>query len=162
MKTAIRNTFRYSAITLATLGGAASIVASGPMTAAFAATETTGAQTAQAPDATFIIYDERNAGPGTFAGGGTLNYQGQEHAFTIQGMNVQGTSTNHPVEGAIYNLKRIDDLAGHYTLVTHERRNGVDVVRLRNEKGVEAVARGTNDGMVLGLKASGLTVTAQN
>lgn len=162
MKTAIRNAFRYPAITLATLGGVAFIVASGPVSAALAATEGASVQAAQAPDATFIIYGEQNAGPGIFTGGGALNYQGQEHAFTIQGMNVQGTSANHPVEGAIYNLKRIDDLAGHYTLVKHERRNGVDVVRLRNEKGVEAVARGTNDGMVLGLKASGLTVTAQN
>jgi hypothetical protein len=112
----------------------------------------------ETPAATFIIYSEQNVAPGKFAGDGTLKYNGKEHKFTIEGMTAQGVDSNHPVEGTVYNLNNLDDLAGQYTQVKHENEGGLDVLYLQNEKGVKAVARGANKGMVLGTKASGVTV----
>jgi hypothetical protein len=112
----------------------------------------------ETPAATFVIYAEQNVAPGKFAGQGTLKYNGEEHKFTIEGMTAQGVDSNHPVEGTVYDLKNLDDLSGQYAQVKHEREGGLDVLYLQNEKGVKAVARGANKGMVLGTKASGVTV----
>lgn len=112
----------------------------------------------EAPAATFVIHSEQNVAPGKFVGDGTLKYNGEEHKFTIEGMTAEGVDSNHPVEGTVYDLKSLDDLAGQYKQVKHENEGGLDVLYLQNEKDVRAVVRGANKGMVLGTKASGVTV----
>jgi hypothetical protein len=113
------------------------------------------------PDATFTIYSEQNTAPGKFTGEGTLTFDGKQHQFSIEGLTAEGVDSNHSVEGSIYGLNSVDDLAGQYKLVKHARESGIDVLYLENEKGVQALARGINNGMALGAQAGGITVSLE-
>ena len=124
------------------------------------ATSSGGAALAEnAPDATFTIFSEQTTSAGTFSGQGTVKYKDEEHKFTIEGMTAQGVDSNHPVDGSVYGLKSLEDLEGVYKLTKHDHENGLDVLHLENDKGVKAIARGSNKGMGLGIKASGIKVT---
>lgn len=113
------------------------------------------------PGATFIVYSEQNVAPGRFAGMGTLTFNGQRHPFSIEGMTIAGVDGNHPVEGSVYDMARLDDVVGRYRLVKHAREGGVEVMYLQNENGVRVVARGVNKGMALGTAAGGITVSLE-
>jgi hypothetical protein len=143
---------------LAASGIAMLMLLSGGFAAGYSGTAS--AETPQA-DATFIVYSEQNVAPGKFTGMGTLTFNGERHGFSIEGMTTAGVDGNHPVEGAFYGARSLDEVAGHYKLVKRAREDGVEVMHLQNENGVRVFAHGINKGMALGTAAGGITVSLE-
>jgi len=94
-------------------------------------------------------------------GGGRLRFQGEVHAFTVEGISVAGTGvTSVRAQGEAFSLRRLQDFPGIYTEVRGAPVDGpVEVYWLRNPRGVRLRLRSARAGALLRFGESGLTIT---
>ena len=111
------------------------------------------------PSATFTaLPDTAIAGQqsGT-SGTGTLFFQGKRYRFTAGGMTATGFGNNaSPITGNVYNLTKISDFAGTYTLTAMNDAHTQAV--LKNEKGV-SIRAASLQSMSGGLEAVVIRIT---
>jgi hypothetical protein len=97
---------------------------------------------------------------GGSGGSGTLTYKGKTYPLNIGGVSLGATIgiTKAELVGEVYNLKRIEDLAGTYTAAQagFAVAGGSKVADLRNSKGVQIKVRGKQVGLALEADLSGL------
>jgi hypothetical protein len=85
-------------------------------------------------------------GVGVTWGDGTLTFKGKDHAFTVKGLSLTDLGIGEAtVKGNVYNLGKLEDFAGKYTVTEPEVKLGgagppwsrsyVGVI-LANDKGV--------------------------
>ncbi len=93
-------------------------------------------------------------------GGGRLRYQGEVHAFSIEGLGVAGSGvTTVRAQGEVFNLRRLDDFPGTYTVFQpggSAADGPVEVHWLRNARGVRVRLRSTRAGAELRIGETGL------
>ena len=96
------------------------------------------------------------------AGEGTLIFQGWEHPFRFENMRL-GVVGDDPVElqGTVYNLQRVEDFEGTYTLtkVNIQSGDGVTGAWGKNDKGVVANIRSSGQDLEIDLEATGAKFT---
>jgi hypothetical protein len=134
--------------------------------AGIAAIALVGASSALAqpkPDAQ-IEFDIFKAGfiVGGSGGSGKLIHQGKTYPLNIGGVSLGATIgvTKAELVGEVYNLKRVEDIAGTYTAAQagFAVAGGNKVADLRNSKGVQIKVRGKQVGLALEADLSGLQV----
>ena len=96
------------------------------------------------------------------AGEGTLIFQGWEYPFRFENMRL-GVVGDDPVElqGTVYNLQRVEDFEGTYTLtkVNIQSGDGVTGAWGKNDKGVVANIRSSGQDLEIDLEATGAKFT---
>jgi hypothetical protein len=118
--------------------------------------------TNEAPSATLSLNGTSlAAGVGWVWGEGKLEFKGQEHPFKISGLSIVDAGVaNISADGEVYNLKRLSDFAGKYTVASA----GVAVVEgagasyLKNEHGVVIKLLESSQGFRANLAAQGVTI----
>jgi hypothetical protein len=110
------------------------------------------------PDATIHIQaNSVSAGVGFSWGKGTLEYQGETHTVTMDGLIVLAVGISSAnATGRVYHLKSLDDFPGKYDAVRGASaigEGGAGVV-MRNEKGVEVRMVAENTGVTFTIGAS--------
>jgi hypothetical protein len=76
---------------------------------------------------------------------GTLEYRGQKHLFTVEGLSVLDLGvTKVAAQGEVKNLKKLEDFSGTYTLAPG---GGTGATTLKNENGVEVALTPATKGM---------------
>jgi hypothetical protein len=102
------------------------------------------------------------AGIGVQWGRGVLHFEGEDHAFRLQGLSVGdlGISSSDAV-GDVENLTQLADLAGHYLAVEAgvAAGPGRSALKMRNEKGVEITLYAREQGGRLVVGPQGLRLT---
>jgi hypothetical protein len=105
------------------------------------------------------------AGIGYKWGHGTLNYQGQDFKFRIQGLSVGDVgAANLAAQGAVFNLKSLEDFSGEYFALS----TGVAIVRgesaaiLKNKRGVMMELELKEIGVRFNIAATGLKIIMAN
>ena len=79
------------------------------------------------------------AGIGFSWGAGTLNYNGKNHTFKVDGLSVGEVGITQAVaDGNVYNLNRLEDFNGTYVSVAAEATVGLGAgtSAMKNENGV--------------------------
>jgi len=96
------------------------------------------------------------------AGEGTLIFQGWQYPFMFENMTVSGVG-NNPVdlEGAVYNLEKLEDFEGSYKPMKAEIKTGEGLSGLwtKNEKGVVVHVRSRDQDLEIQLHTTGAKVT---
>ena len=96
------------------------------------------------------------------AGEGTLIFQGWQYPFSAENMTVSGVG-NNPVdlEGAVYNLEKLEDFEGSYKPMKAEIKTGEGLSGLwtKNEKGVVVHVRSRDQDLEIQLHTTGAKVT---
>jgi hypothetical protein len=99
---------------------------------------------------------------GGSGGSGKLIYQGKTYPLTIGGVSLGATIGISKAElvGEVYNLKRVEDLAGTYRAAQagYAVAGGDKVADLANARGVRIKVRGKQVGLALEADLSGLQV----
>jgi len=109
-----------------------------------------------------IALSARSAGVGAgfVWGAGTVEYQGQQYPVRVDGFGMGAGVASLTARGAVYNLKRVDDLNGQYSALGAGAAlgRGASRLRMRNAKGVviDFTAEGT--GLWLGMGLRGFTL----
>lgn len=105
------------------------------------------------------------AGIGYNWGHGTLNYHGQDFKFCIHGLSVGDVGVaDLAAEGAVYNLKSLENFSGRYFEVS----TGVAIGRgesaaiLKNKLGVMMELELKETGVRFNIAATGLKITLAN
>ena len=117
-----------------------------------------------APPPPFVEFERRTiaAGIGISWGGGTLSFEGRNHAFSVRGISLAdlGASTAMAI-GDVHNLTRLSDFEGQYVAVEAGAAagSGAAVVAMRNEHGVVITVTSAVRGAQLKLGADGLRIT---
>ena len=96
------------------------------------------------------------------AGGGVLEYQGEEYEFSIGGLGVGGIGVaKFNAVGAVYNLNKLEDFSGTYVQVRAGLTVGVGkaALSLGNGKGVELDLKASTSGAALSLGADGMIIS---
>ena len=95
-------------------------------------------------------------------GGGTLEFEGMEHDFKINGLGVGGIGIQSVnAVGVVYNMEKLSDFEGTYT----QSRIGITVgkgkgqMALGNSNGVIIELKSSNKGIALSTGADGLKIT---
>jgi len=100
-------------------------------------------------------------GIGVTWGDGTLSYQGQKYAFSVNGLSVVdlGISTV-TATGEVSNLKSVADFSGNYAAgeAGIALAGGQSDVIMKNEHGVVLKLHGTQQGVRLTLAAQGVSL----
>lgn len=117
------------------------------------------------PDASIEIEQVRVGvlAVGASVGGGRLRFRGEEHRFTVRGIEAGsvGVSTLS-ARGEVFGLRRLEDFAGRYTeQVTPRDRSagaGPETRWLRNAAGVELRLRTERAGGQLRFNDAGVTI----
>lgn len=114
------------------------------------------------PDAALWIEEVRLGlfGRSGAIGGGRLRYQGEVHAFSIEGLSAAGSGlTTIRAQGEVFGLRRLADFPGTYT----EYQGGsspedgpVEVHWLRSALGVRVRLRSTRGSAALRIVPAGL------
>jgi hypothetical protein len=95
-------------------------------------------------------------------GGGTLEYEGMEHDFSIGGLGVGGIGiqTMNAV-GVVYNMEKLSDLNGTYSQVRVGATvgKGKSTIGLNNSNGVYIELKSSNKGLALSTGADGVKIT---
>ena len=96
------------------------------------------------------------------SGEGTLIFQGWQYRFSAENMSVSGIG-NKPVdlEGAVYNLEKLEDFEGSYKPMKAEIKKGEGLSGLwtKNEKGVVVHVYSKGQDLELKLHTTGAKVT---
>jgi hypothetical protein len=100
---------------------------------------------------------------GTSIGGGRLQFRGEEHRFSVRGIEFGsvGVSTLS-ARGEVFNLRRLEDFAGRYTERVVPRTQGApsgpETRFLRNQAGVELRLRTERAGGQWRFNEAGVTI----
>jgi hypothetical protein len=100
---------------------------------------------------------------GTSIGGGRLHFRGEEHRFSVRGIEFGsvGVSTLS-ARGEVFNLRRLEDFAGRYTERVVPRTQGApagpETRFLRNQAGVELRLRTERAGGQWRFNEAGVTI----
>jgi hypothetical protein len=100
-------------------------------------------------------------GVGVQHGQGTLNYNGLNRKFTINGLSVVDLGISKiNATGEVFHMNNIDDFSGNYVAGAAgiAVAGGVDDVVMQNEKGVVLRLHGVEKGVRLQLGGQGVTV----
>jgi hypothetical protein len=116
-----------------------------------------------APDGTVSLSaTSLAAGIGWVWGSGKLQYHGKERPFKISGLSVvdAGISTS-TASGEVYNLTRLQDFGGNYTVATAgiALGGGAGASYLKNEHGVVIKLVETTQGLRFTLAGEGVKIT---
>ena len=118
------------------------------------------------PDGSIVIEQVRAGvfAVGASVGGGRLRFRGDEHSFSVRGLEF-GTAgiTTISASGEVFNLRRLEDFSGRYEERAASQRPPAGMAGpmtrfLRNEAGVELRLRTERAGGVLQIAADGLTI----
>jgi len=119
------------------------------------------------PDASIEIEQVRVGvlAVGASVGGGRLHFRGEEHRFSVRGLEFGslGVSTLS-ARGEVFGLRRLEDFAGRYTEQVVPRRqvegsvSGPETRWLRNAAGVELRLRTERAGGQLRFSEAGVTI----
>jgi hypothetical protein len=104
------------------------------------------------------------AGVGFHWGGGTLSFEGRQHAFRVTGVSLLDVGVARLIgEGEVQNLERLSDFEGRYVAVEAAAAAGKGVSRrvLRNEHGVVIHLASDLTGVGLTLGAQGFQVALE-
>jgi hypothetical protein len=129
---------------------------------AFADNTQDASTTNQAPDGTLSLTGNSvAAGVGWVWGAGKLEFKGQQYPFKISGLSmVDAGIANMSADGEVYNLKRLSDFGGKYTVTSA----GVAVIEgagasyLKNDHGVVIKLLESSQGFRVKLAAQGVTI----
>lgn len=115
------------------------------------------------PDATISFSGSSvAAGIGFSWGNGTINYQGQQQPFHINGLSVVAVGiTSVNATGEVYNLKSLNDFPGTYAAVSAGATvvGGGSVAYLRNEQGVVIKINSATQGLNFQFAADGVKIS---
>ena len=96
------------------------------------------------------------------AGEGTLMFQGWQYPFILENAKV-GIDGNNPVEiiGSVFNLQKIEDFEGKYTLTKAdiETGEGISGLEAKNENGVVLHVSTQGHDVAIDAEATGLEIT---
>lgn len=153
---------------------ASSLVAGNPQTASPGAPQTNGPaflgnpshasapEMGAEPDATVSLTGGTVAvGVGYVWANGELVYKGQTHKFKVRGVSVVDVGAAHlTASGVVYNLKSVEDFAGHYSALTAGATVGAggSAAALQNEHGVVIRLLSQTSGLRFNLAANGINV----
>jgi hypothetical protein len=101
-------------------------------------------------------------GIGQSAGEGILKFEGKEHPFTVSGFSVGDVGASIvDFTGYVDGLKNLSDFAGLYygEPVGMMTTGGDTDLRIKNDKGVVMVLKGSTSGMAIKIGQQGLKVT---
>ncbi len=92
-------------------------------------------------------------------GTGTLQFQGRENRFKVEGLTVGTVGNVMPdTVGEVYNLKEVDQFAGAYTpLNAGAQGQGGSITRLVNQNGVQLMLK-TREGVTFKTATDGLKI----
>lgn len=116
----------------------------------------------KAPDATISVSQKTVAlGVGVSWGDGNVQFQGKEQKISINGLSVVDLGVSSlDAAGEIYNLTKIEDLAGTYSAVKGDITvgGGVGGIRMKNQNGVVIRMSSKSVGAKLALGPEGLKI----
>ena len=101
------------------------------------------------------------AGIGMSWGKGTLNFDGENHPFTVKGLSVGDLGASKIVaKGAVSNLDNLSDFEGRYLAAEAgiAAGKGSSTVAMRNDKGVVITLSSEITGAQLTLAAQGFSI----
>jgi hypothetical protein len=102
------------------------------------------------------------AGIGWVWGNGKLQFKGQESSFKISGLSVVDAGVaSITASGEVYNLTRLQDFGGNYTVASAgiALGGGAGASYLKNEHGVVIKLVETTQGLRLNLAGEGVKIT---
>jgi len=115
------------------------------------------------PDATLKLSEGQVAlGIGWSWGKGTLNMNGKEHAFKVEGLSVVDVGISEAkAEGEVYHLKKLEDFNGTYSSAAAEGTmvKGAGAVAMKNAKGVVIYLMPKTEGVNLKFAIEGVKFT---
>jgi hypothetical protein len=123
-------------------------------------------QPVTAPPPPYVELSSRHvaAGIGFHWGGGTLSFEGRQHAFSLKGVSLLDVGTARMIaEGEVENLARLSDFEGRYLAVEAGAAAGKGASRrvLRNEHGVVIRLSSDLTGVGLTLGAEGFQIALE-
>ena len=99
---------------------------------------------------------------GVGGGSGILTYKGNGYPLSVGGISLGATIGVSKAElvGNVFNLSRVEDIAGTYTAIGGSAvlGGGVSAAELQNSKGVTLKVQGKSIGLELSLDLSGLQI----
>ncbi len=117
------------------------------------------------PDASIVIEQVRVGilAVGAAVGGGRLRFRGEEHSFTVRGLEFGSVgSATLSASGEVFNLRRLEDFPGRYEERVAPRppggEGGPETRFLRNAAGVELRLRTDRAGGQLRFNPAGVTI----
>jgi hypothetical protein len=102
------------------------------------------------------------AGVGFAWGTGTLTYDGKDYEVSLDGITVGAVGiASATAEGDVYNLKKVEDIAGNYTGAAAGTTVGGGRAGLvmRNQNGVDIRLSATTKGVSLTIGSTGVTLS---
>jgi hypothetical protein len=123
------------------------------------------ASDAKKPDATLKLSEGQvSLGIGWSWGKGSLNMNGKEHPFKVEGLSVGDVGISEAkAEGEVYHLKKLADFNGIYAAAAAEGTMvlGAGAVAMKNDKGVVIYLLPKTEGVNLKLAAEGVKFTLE-
>jgi len=104
------------------------------------------------------------AGIGLSWGGGTLTYEGRQHRFKVEGLNIGDVGiTDVQAAGTVSHLDRLQDFNGNYTAIQAGLTvaGGGSVFAMKNENGVVITFTATTQGLDVNLGVGGINITLE-
>jgi hypothetical protein len=104
-------------------------------------------------------------GIGVTWGEGTLLYRGQQHKFTVKGLDVLDLGISKVnAEGQVTGLKNVEDLDGTYVTAAAGAAvgGGAGVAALQNQNGVQMALTATGQGVRLTAAKAGVEINLKN
>ena len=98
------------------------------------------------------------------AGSGVLSYGGNEHAFSVDGMQLGGVGIDSSqFSGNVYNLNKLEDFAGTYVAADAAANadDGSDGTWMRNNNGVYVHLKTNTSSLKLELGAAGIKLALE-
>jgi len=101
---------------------------------------------------------------GASVGGGRLRFRGEEHRFTVRGLEFGSVGVSSlSARGEVFGLRRLQDFAGRYTEQVAPRQRvegqtGPETRWLRNAAGVEMRLRTERAGGQFRINEAGVTI----
>ena len=95
-------------------------------------------------------------------GGGVLEFQGKDHAFSIGGLGIGGMGVQKiRAVGAVYNLTDVSKFAGNYVQARAGATlgTGKNVMSLSNQHGVIMELKASTEGVALSVGVDGMIVS---
>ena len=97
---------------------------------------------------------------GVGGGGGTLTYKGRNYPLSVGGVSLGATIGVSKAElvGNVFNLSRVEDIAGTYSAVGGSAvlGGGVSAAELQNSKGVTLRVQGKSIGLEFSVDLAGI------